>query len=103
MIETKIRHDAVNPGVEGALEAEAAAVLVGLEKCILVNVLSVLLSSGEMESEPKNRLIVMAHEFLESGAVPALRLPDQHRVVDSAFLPSHATPRGVLVLADSLF
>jgi hypothetical protein len=52
-----------------------------------------------MQSQPQHWLVVMTNEFLEGGAVPALGLPDQHRVIYAAFLPSHAAPRGVLVLA----
>jgi hypothetical protein len=52
-----------------------------------------------MKSEPQHRLIVVTHEFLEGGPVSPLRLADQHRVIDTAFLPSHAAPRGVLVFS----
>jgi hypothetical protein len=102
MIEAQIGYDPVNPGVKGTLEAKAADVLVGLQKRVLVDVLSVLLSSGEMEGEPQYGLIVMTYEFLEGGAVSALRLADQHRVVYSPFLPCHAATRGVLDFNDSL-
>ena len=101
MIETQIGHDPVNPRVEGTLEAKAADVLVGLEEGVLIDVLGVVLGPGEMKSQPQHRLIVVTHEFLEGGAVSALRLSDQHRVVYAAFLPSHAAPRGVLVLLTS--
>jgi len=56
-----------------------------------------------MKSEPQHRLIVVAHEFLEGGAVSTLRFADQHRVIDTAFLPSHAAPRGVLVFPSCVF
>src|SRR6266702_7497334 len=101
MIETQVGHDPVNPGVERTFEPETADVFVGFEEGVLVDVLRVLLGPGEMESEAQHRLVVMTNEFLEGGAVPALGLSDQHRVVYAAFLPSHAAPRGVLVLADS--
>jgi len=45
-------------------------------------------------------MIVVTHEFLEGGAVPALGLSDQHRVIDAAFLRSHAAPCGVLIHTD---
>ena len=86
MIETQVRHDPVNPCVEGTLEPEAADVLVSLEEGILIHVLGVVFSSGEMQGETQHRLIVVAYEFLEGGAVPALRLADQHRVVDAPIL-----------------
>jgi hypothetical protein len=39
-----------------------------------------------MQSQPQYGLIVMAHQFLEGGAVSALRLSDQHRVIDAPIL-----------------
>jgi hypothetical protein len=42
----------------------------------------------------------MTDEFLEGGAVSALGLSDQHRVIYAAFLPSHAAPRGVPIHTD---
>ena len=86
VIETQVRHDPVNPCVEGTLEPEAADVLISLEEGVLIHVLSVVFSSGEMQGQPQHRLVVMAHQFLEGGAVPALRLADQHRVIDAAIL-----------------
>src|SRR5271168_375961 len=55
-----------------------------------------------MQRQPQDRLIVVTHQFLEGGAVPALRLADEDRIVYAAFLPSHAAPRGVMVLTDFL-
>src|SRR5258708_7264780 len=102
MVEAKIGHNAVNPRIERALETKASDVLVGLEEGVLVNVLGVVLGAGEMERQPQNGLIVVTHQFLEGGAVPALRLADEDRIVDAAFLTSHAAPRGVLVLRYSV-
>jgi hypothetical protein len=39
-----------------------------------------------MQRQPQHRLIVMAHQFLEGGAVTALGLPDKHRVIDAPIL-----------------
>src|SRR5208282_2837917 len=90
-------------GVERTLEAKAANVLVCLEEGILINVLRVVLGAGEMQRQPQHRLVVVPHQLLEGSAVAALRLADQYRIVDAAFLPSHAVPRrGILVTADSL-
>jgi hypothetical protein len=86
VIEAQVGHNPVNPGVEGTLEPEAAYVFVGLEERVLINILSVLLRSGEMKSEPQHRLIVMTNEFLEGGAASALGLPNEHRVIDAAIL-----------------
>src|SRR5450631_3545418 len=103
VIETQVGHNPVNPGVEGTLEPETADVFVSLEEGVLVDVLRVLLGPGEMESQAQHRLVVVTHEFLEGAAVSPLSLSDQHRVIDTAFLPSHAAPRGVLVPVDSLY
>jgi hypothetical protein len=86
MIQAQIRYDPVNPSVERTLKAEAADVLISFQERVLVNVLSVLFGSGEMEGEPQYRVIVVTDEFLEGGAVPALCLPDEHRVIDAAIL-----------------
>src|SRR5260370_11122851 len=98
MVQAKIGHNAINPGIKRALEAKASDVLVSLEEGVLIDVLGVVLGAGEMERQPQNRLIVVTHQFLEGGAVPALRLADEDRIVDAAFLTSNAAPRGCLVL-----
>src|SRR6266436_1571826 len=93
VIETEIGDDAVNPGVERALEAKTAYILVGLEEGLLEDVLGVMLGSGEVQGKPQYGLVVMANQFLEGGAIAALRLADQHRIVDAAAtLPSHVAP-----------
>src|SRR5207302_3673180 len=108
MVEAQIGYDPVNPGVEGALETEAADILVRFEEGVLIDVLSVLFGSGEMQGQPQDRLVIVLHELLEGSAVAPLRLADQHRVVYAAFLTSHAAPRDgvpvltVYVTADSL-
>src|SRR3984957_3963086 len=103
VVHAKIRHDAINPGVERTLETKASDVFVGLEESVLVDVLRVLLGAGQVEGEAQHRLIVVTHEFLEGAAVPALRLANQNRIVYAACLPSHAAPRGVPVLKDYVF
>jgi len=50
MIEAKIRYDPVNPCVKRTFKPEIANVFVGLEEGVLVDVLRVLLGTGEMES-----------------------------------------------------
>src|SRR5258707_11172190 len=96
MIEAQVGYDAVNPGVERTLEAKASDVLVGLEEGVLIDILGVVLGAGQVQRQAQDGVIVVTHEFLEGGAVPALRLADENRIVDAAFLTSHAAPRGVL-------
>ena len=86
MIQTQIRYDSVNPSVERTLKPEAADVLISFQERVLINILGVLFSSGEVEGEPQYRVVVMADEFLEGGAVTALCLADEHRVIDAAIL-----------------
>ena len=86
MIQTQIRYDPVNPRVKRTLKPEAADVLISFQERVLVNVLRVLFGSGEMEGEPQYRVVVVADEFLEGGAVTALCLADEHRVIDAAIL-----------------
>jgi len=59
-----------------------------------------VLGAREMQGQAQDRLIVVTHQFLEGGAVPALRLADEDRIVYAAFLPSHAAPRGVLLFTN---
>src|ERR1700679_3164657 len=101
MIEAKISYDAVNPRIKRALEAEASDVLISLEEGVLINILRVVLGAGQVQRQPQHRLIVVAHQFLEGAAVAALRLADENRIVNAAFLPSHAAPHGVLLLTDN--
>ena len=83
MVEAEIGHDAVDPGVEGALEAEVAHALVRLQERFLINVLGFVLRSGEMHGQPENGLVVMPHQLLEGSAIAALRFADQQRVIDT--------------------
>jgi hypothetical protein len=39
-----------------------------------------------MEGQPQYGVVVMADEFLEGGAVSALCLADEHRVIDATIL-----------------
>ena len=81
MVEAKVGDDAVDPGIERALKTEAAQVLVGLQKGVLINVLCVGFRTGEAEREPQNTLVVVADEFFERGAIATLSLSDQSVVV----------------------
>ena len=84
VVQAKIGHDAVDPGVEGALEAEVAHALVRLQKGILINVLGFVLRPGEVHGQPEDRLVVVPHQLLEGGAIAALRFADQQRVINTA-------------------
>ena len=84
VIQAQISHNAIDPGVEGAFKPKTPHVLIRFQERFLVNVLSVGLRSGEVESQPEHRLIIVTDQFLEGSAIPALRLSDQHRVIYAA-------------------
>jgi hypothetical protein len=51
-----------------------------------------MLGAGEAERKPEHSLIVLTDQFLESGAIAALRFTDQFRIVDPAgILPEHSS------------
>ena len=94
MIETEICHDAVHPGVEGALEAEIAEMTIGLKKCFLVDVLGLSLRAGQMQREPQHRLVVLTHELFERSARAALRFAYEVGIVDAVEgVAHHGTAR----------
>src|SRR5262249_40765740 len=77
MVETKVGDDAVDPGVERALEAEVPEMAIRLQERFLVDVLRVGLRTGEVQRQAQDRVVVLADECLERGAVTALRRADQ--------------------------
>ena len=81
MVEAKIGDDAVDPGIERALEPEAPQVAISLKEGFLVDVLGVVFRGGQPQRQSQNCLVVLAHQLLEGGAVPALRLTDQDAIV----------------------
>src|SRR6266446_302421 len=82
MIEAEIGDDAVNPGVERRLKTKAIEVLVGPEKCFLIDVLSILLGTGEMKRQTQHSLIVIPHQLFERGSIPVLRSNDEFTIID---------------------
>ena len=80
MIEAEIGDDAVNPGVERRLKTKAIKVLVGPEKCFLIDVLSILLGTGEMQRQTQHSLVVISHQLFERGSIPVLRANDEFTI-----------------------
>ena len=74
MIQTEVGHDAIDPGVERTLEAEARQIDVGTQERLLINVLSIFRRTGEMDGEPQHGAIVLPHQFFERGRVALLGL-----------------------------
>jgi len=52
VIQADVGDNTVDPGTEGALETEAVQLLVNLQKCLLMDVLSVACRPGEPQSKP---------------------------------------------------
>ena len=84
VVQTQIRHDPVNPGVERTLETETPNALVSLQERFLINILRFVFRSRQVQSQAQYRLIILAHQFLEGGAATVLRLAHQKGVVNSA-------------------
>src|SRR5213593_1519903 len=81
MVQTEIRDDAEEPGLEGRLAPELADRAIGLEERFLVNVTSLLLGPHHPQRQPEHLLIVEAHELLERRRAPPLRLADESTLV----------------------
>jgi hypothetical protein len=81
MVETQIRHDAVDPGVERALKPEAADVDVSAQEGFLVDVLAVFLRASEMNRQPEYGPVVLANQFFKSGGIAELCSADELRVI----------------------
>src|SRR5271156_2027987 len=83
MIEAKIGHDTVNPGVKRALKAKIPDALVRLQESFLINILSFVFRAGEMQGQPQHCLVVTPHQLLEGSAIATLRSADKKSVVDT--------------------
>src|SRR5215467_13828652 len=93
MIQAKIGDDAVNPGVEGALEAKVDDVPVSFEEGFLVDILCVRFGVGEMQRQAKDRLVVLPDKRLKRSSVTALRGTNQIAVIQSALGLAHSGSR----------
>src|ERR1051325_10258647 len=62
MVQTQIGDDAINPGIERALKAEAPHALVSLKERLLINVLRLMLRAGEMHRQTQHRRVVVRSE-----------------------------------------
>src|ERR1700733_7890019 len=79
MIETEISYDAVDPGIERALEAKARQVYVRPKKNLVINVLTILLRTSEMDGEAQHGAVILVDQFFEGGGVALLGLADKQR------------------------
>src|SRR5260370_142173 len=77
MIQAHVGHNAVQPGVETAFEAEAVQIAVNLQEGFLVNVARVVWTLHQVHGQPQYVAVEPAHQFLESRAIPGLCLDDE--------------------------
>src|SRR5260370_12130113 len=77
MIQAYVGHDAVQPGVETAFEAEAVQIAVNLKEGFLVNVARIFWTLHQVHGQPQYVAVEAAHQFLESRAIPGLCLDDE--------------------------
>src|ERR1700733_11836218 len=70
MIQAEIGNNAIDPGVKGAFEAEAAQIHVGAQESFLVDVLTILGGAGQMGGQTQNRAVVLLYQLLESVRIP---------------------------------
>jgi len=77
MIESRVRNNPVEPGVEATFEAKSVQVAVGSEKTFLVDVPGVFRPMDEIQRQPQHVPIVPADEFIEGRAVAGLGLAHQ--------------------------
>ena len=92
VIQAEIGDDAIDPGVERALEAEARQIDVGAKKGFLIDVLTIFLRAGEMDRQAQHGAIILPHQFFEGGGVALLGFADQRGVI-------HPVDRATLRLA----
>ena len=100
LVQAQIGDDPVNPGIKRALEAEVADIPVGLEEGLLVNILGIVLRTGQVQGQPQHLVFILAHQGVEGRAGTGLRLADQVHLVGAALhtapVPGSRRPRRVL-------
>src|SRR6185437_13186088 len=58
MVQTKVRHNAVEPGKKRALKADSGEIQISPQKSFLVNVLCVFDRTSQMHRQPQHRAII---------------------------------------------
>src|SRR5207245_10721530 len=79
--QAEIRDDAVDPRIERTLKTEIADVTIRFQESFLINVLRILLGTGQMKGQLQNSLVVLPHECLKRSAVTTLSLAYQIGIV----------------------
>jgi len=88
----RVDRDAVEPGVELRLAAEARQGAVGADEGVLGHVLHLRRVAHEAADHGRDPVLVLAHQQVEGGLVPFLGLADQFGVdfVGARIKPHHA-------------
>src|ERR1700720_1568558 len=81
VIEANVGNDSIDPGEEGAFEAEAVQIAVDLQEGLLIDVPRVFGAAQPVGREPQDLPVVALHEQVESGAVAGLGALDKRPVV----------------------
>jgi hypothetical protein len=81
MIKAEIGGNSINPRVKRALETKPRQMYIRAQESFLINILTILLGTGEMNGEAEDRPVILLDELLESCGIALLRCPNQLRVV----------------------
>jgi hypothetical protein len=77
MVQAKIGHNPIQPGMETAVEPEVVEVSVDPQECFLIDVTGVLRGAKEVKREPKHTLVVGLDKLFEGVMIASLRRSDQ--------------------------
>ena len=77
LIQADVSHDAVQPGLKAAIEAERIEAPIDPEEGFLVDIARIFRGPQQVHGEPKDTLVVSADQLLEGVLVAALGRPDQ--------------------------
>jgi hypothetical protein len=93
VVQTEVGNNAIDPGRDRALKAEATELFVDLYECFLMDILSNVVRAGDTLRESQNGLVVDVHQFLKSGVISGLRRPNQGVILSRACTLHHRSPR----------
>src|ERR1035437_2845534 len=77
LVQAKIGHNPVNPRIKRALKPEISQIPVGLQEGLLVNILCVVLTPRQAQSQPENLVLILPNQRVKGRPRPCLRLADQ--------------------------
>ena len=83
VIAAQVGDDALDPGIERALEAESSDIAVSAQKCFLINILRIFGRVRQVGSQPQDGAIVVSNKCFEGGSIALLRTTHQPGVIDA--------------------